>query len=61
MEDWARQRTPEELLQDMIEGAKALGASQERAEKFVDHILGKKPMTDQEMVRFILDAQREAG
>lgn len=61
MEDWARQRTQEELLQDMIEGAKACGVSQDRAGVFVDHITGKKPMTDQEMVRFILDTQREAG
>jgi hypothetical protein len=61
MEDWMRQRTPEEIRQDMIEGAKTLGASADHAERFVAHLTGEKPMTDQEMVRMILDAQHEAG
>jgi chemotaxis protein CheY-P-specific phosphatase CheC len=61
MEDWMRQRTSEEIRQDMIEGAKAFGASEKHAERFVAHLTGEKPMTDREMVRMILDAQHEAG
>ena len=58
-EDWMRQRTPEEIRQDMIEGAKALGASAAHAERFVAHLTGEKPMSDQEMVRMILEAGKE--
>ncbi|MET3232315.1 UNVERIFIED_ORG: hypothetical protein ABIC54_004520 [Burkholderia sp. 1263] len=61
MEDWLRQKTPEEIRKDMVEGAKMLGTSDELAERFVAHLIGEKPMTDQEMVKLILDAQREAG
>lgn len=61
MEDWMRQKTPEELRQDMVEGAKLFGASNEHAERFVAHLLGEKQMADQEMIRMILDAQRGAG
>jgi hypothetical protein len=63
MEDWMRQKTPEEIRADMVEGAKALGGSAEHAERFVAHLLGEKTMTDQDMVRLILDigAQHKAG
>lgn len=62
MEDWMRQKTPEEIRRDMIEGAKAFGASAEHAELFVSHVTGERPLSDQEMVRMILDAPlRRAG
>jgi hypothetical protein len=54
-QDWMRQRTPEEIRQDMVEGAKAFGASAESAERFVAHLTGEKPMSDRDMMRMILE------
>jgi hypothetical protein len=56
MEDWMRQKTPEEIRRDMVEGAKALGASDEHAERFIAHLTGEKPVSDREMIKMIIDA-----
>jgi len=58
--EWVRQKTPDEIRADLIEGARALGAPDEHAERFVAHLTGQKPMTDQEMVRMILDCHSTA-
>jgi hypothetical protein len=56
--NWASHKTPEEIRADMVEGAKALGASPENAERFVAHLTGEKPMSDTQMIWMILDAAR---
>lgn len=53
--EWMRQKTPEEIRADLIEGAKTLGAPAKHAERFVAHLTDEKPMSDQEMVHMILD------